>query len=101
MGFIISVGIVVVLAIIIFIIYCGIVSRKCESCKKLGLVQHDKKELSRYNSTKQVTEKVRNKKGEVIRIEEKTIPITKIRYLYTYKCKYCGHKETLEREEEM
>ena len=101
MGFIISVAIVIVLILIVFIIYCGIASMKCAVCKKLGLKLYKKEEVGRHSITKVVTEKVKNKQGEVIGTTRNTIPVIRVKYLCTYKCKYCGNKEKLTKEEEL
>lgn len=99
MWFLIVIGIVLVL-LVGFLIMAYRASLHCDKCKKLGMEQVKKEEIDRYTTTKRVTEKVRNKKGEVIRTIDKTVPVTKIVYSCTFKCKYCGYEEKRKKEEE-
>lgn len=95
----------IVILAIVFIVFVIIpilayrASMHCSNCKKYGMEQIDKKEVDRYSTTKRVTEKVRNKKGEVIRTVEKEVPATKIIYSCTFKCKYCGFEEKRKKDE--
>ena len=97
---------IIVVLIVLFLIFVVLpilayrASLHCDKCKKLGMEQIKKEEVDRYNTTKRVTEKVRNKKGEVIRTIDKDIPVTKIVYSCTFKCKYCGYEEKRKKEEE-
>ena len=97
--------ILIVIGIILFLVIGFLVlayraSLHCDKCKKLGMEQVKKEEVDRYNTTKRVIEKVKNKKGEVVRTIHKDVPITKIVYSCTYKCKYCGYEEKRKKEEE-
>ena len=99
MWVLIVVGIVAVL-FVGFLVMAYRASLHCDKCKKLGMEQVKKEEVDRYNTTKRVIEKVKNKKGEVIRTIHKDVPITKIVYSCTFKCKYCGYEEKRKKEEE-
>jgi len=70
--------------------------RKCTECGNWNAMVSIGKELvDEKQSTIKKIEKVKNKKGEVIRTKEKFVPATIYIYNIHRKCKYCGYKDAI------
>mgnify|MGYP006957414317 CR=1 FL=1 len=94
--------VLIVTAIIILIVAFSIIlSRKCPNCKKIQLEFKKSVEIDRYNTTKRVEEKIKNKNGETVKTIEKIVPITKAVYENYYECKNCGHVVIRREEKEL
>ena len=92
--------IIVVFVILLVLVGGFLVSKQCPQCKKLGLQRIEVEEIDRHTIKQKVKNVKRDSDGKVVSTTEKYIPVTKIRYKITYKCKHCGNEVTEYKEAE-
>lgn len=90
-----KIGAFIIIILVILYLVAGF-STSCPKCKKWFMADlQSKKEISRKNSHKTVTEKTthRDRNGRVTGTSEKKkqVPITLVNYELDYKCKECNH----------
>ena len=65
---------------------------RCPKCKKWWVMRQEKKELlSTDVVTESRKEEIKDNNGNVLRVEEVTVPILVRHYEIWRKCKHCGH----------
>ncbi len=92
-------AIFIIIAIVVLVPLCVLLAgfmARCPSCKKFFARKlTDRKELDRFMTTKTVThyDIQRDSSGkEIGRTERReTVPVTRVKYQDSYRCKKCNH----------
>lgn len=78
------------------IVFATLFLRRCRNCKKLFAMQKAEKYVTKTETISMLVElKKRNNYGQVYGTDEQYIPGTRTTYETVYRCKYCGHEETV------
>lgn len=94
------------ISLIILLLILGIVvlikraidNTACPKCgKKFSMKEINRKIVAEYATTKDVEQKIRNKKGEVTGTYTQTVPATTYIFDCIDECKFCGHRREVQR----
>ena len=89
----------IVFWIIGFIIFAKIENSACPKCgKRLSMKEIDRKIVGEYETTMNVEQEIRNKKGEKTGTYTQTVPAVRYVFDCTLECKFCGHTMIVQKE---
>ena len=72
---------------------------KCQKCgKAFGMKEISRKNASSRATTVDVKREVKNSKGEVTRTYYESVPATQYFYDCVDECKFCGHRQEVQRQ---
>lgn len=87
---------IILITRLLAIIFANLFLRRCRSCKKIFAMQKIGKYVIKTETISMLAElKKRDNYGRVYGTDEQYIPGTRTTYETLYRCKYCGHEETV------